>query len=171
MAPGGGASRGRRGGPPDPAELLRWLGRRPRTVAEARAELAARGLSPVESEALLDEWAGRGYLDDRALAYTYLSARSERRLEGRRRLARELRRRGVPEALVEEVLPDAVDDEAERRHLRALVERKIASDGPPDGPRAYARLVRFLSRRGFEGAEIRDVLEPVRPGGAEDEVE
>jgi len=155
----------------DPAATLRWLGRRPRTVAETRDQLRKQGFEESSAESRIEEWTRLGYLDDRGLAYTYLSARSQRRLEGRRRLARELCHRGVPEDLVEEVLGEAVDDEAERRHLRVLVERKIAADGPPDGPRTYARLVRFLSRRGFEVAEIRAALEPIRPGGAEDEVE
>jgi SOS response regulatory protein OraA/RecX len=138
-------------------------------VAEARDRLRDSGLAASAAEALLREWRRLGYLDDRRLAYTYFSARSERRLEGRRKLVEELRRRGVGDAVLAEVAREAVDEEAERRHLRLLIERKIAVDGPPDGPRAYARLVRFLSRRGFEAEAIREALDPRRSEGAWDE--
>jgi SOS response regulatory protein OraA/RecX len=153
------------------AALLRWLARRPRSEAETRQRLLSEGISPGECEALIAEWSRLGYLDDRRLAYTYLSVRSARRLEGRRRLVRELCLRGLDETLVAEVAGEAIDDERERTHLLRLVERKLAAEGPPDGPRAFSRLVRFLGRRGFEATAIREVVEPIRPRGADDEVD
>jgi SOS response regulatory protein OraA/RecX len=140
-------------------------------VAEARTRLQGEGLPAGEAESVLREWIRLGYLDDRRLAYTYLSARSARRLEGRRKLVAELRRRGVAPVLLEEVAAEALDDETEERHLQALVERRLQRDGPPQGSHDVARLVRFLQRRGFETEAIHRVLDPLRPRGCRDEIE
>lgn len=170
MASGGGRPAGNQESLASRASL-RWLAYRPRTVTETRARLRGGGVPAGETERLLREWIRLGYLDDRRLAYTYLSARSERRLEGRRKLVSELLRRGIAPELLEELATEALDDETEERHLLTLVERRLRRDGPLEGPHDYVRLERFLKRRGFETGAVRRVLGALRSQGCMDEIE
>jgi len=92
---------------------LSLLARRAYTEAELRKKLA--GYPADEVEAAVGRLKAWGYLDDRAYAETFVRARRGR--YGPRRLAGELRRRGVDEEIVAELVQDAGEVEAAARLL------------------------------------------------------
>lgn len=124
------------------AFLVNSLAAKAQSVAEMRGKLVARGVEPADVEALLDEAATLGYLDDAELA-GQLARGFRSRGYGRRRAATTLRRRGIGGAEAEAALAAAyTDDEAELAAL-ALGARPVDDDA------ARRRAVAFLVRRGF----------------------
>ncbi len=118
------------------SRALALLSRRAYTEAELRKKLA--DYPEAEVEAALARLRAWGYLDDQALAEAFVRGRAGR--YGRYRLARDLLARGVPEALVEELVTDLAEEEA----AVSLLARRWARYR---GDRA--RAVRFLLGRGF----------------------
>ena len=118
------------------SRALGLLARRAYTEAELKKKLKAYPEPEVE-EAIrkLKDW---GYLDDRAYAERYVSARKDR--YGPYRLRQELRRRGVEEALLDELVTEKGEAEAA---YALLFRHRNRYRGEK------ARAVRFLLSRGF----------------------
>ena len=115
---------------------LGLLARRAYTEAELRKKLA--GYPADEVEAAVERLKAWGYLDDRGFAEAFVRSRRER--YGPRRLAHELRKRGVAEEVVAELVSDAGEVEAAARLLGRRWSR-YRDD--------RARAVRFLLGLGF----------------------
>ncbi|HEY8533199.1 MAG TPA: regulatory protein RecX [Micromonospora sp.] len=129
---------------------LRQLAVRPRTRAELAAALARRGIAHEVAERVLDRYGEVGMIDDAAFARAWVSSRHHGRGLARRALARELRQRGVDDAIVEAALSE-VDEETEAATARELVDRKLRSmSGTPDV--LFRRLVGMLARKGYAPA-------------------
>ena len=131
---------------------LRLIARRARTRHELRQRLTV-DHTPEAVEQALDRLAELGYLDDAALATTYLSTvRAGER--SARMLRSELLRRGVAAATAEAAVASH-DNEcaslaAARRRLRALSRL--------DPERRIRRLRDHLLRRGFDHDTVRRTL-------------
>jgi len=118
------------------SRALALLSRRAYTEAELREKLAEYPEAEVEAALVrLRVW---GYLDDRKLAEAFVRRRAGR--YGPYRLARDLRARGVPEDLVEELVSDLAEEEAAVSLLSRRWSRYRGN---------RARAVRFLLGRGF----------------------
>src|SRR5690606_33403033 len=114
----------------------------------ARAELRQKLLPHADGDeaaldALLDEFAERGWLSDARFAEAWTHARGSR--YGSQRLRAELRTKGVDDALIGEALAQVADSEEAR--AREVWRRKFGT--PPHDARERARQLRFLAARGF----------------------
>lgn len=126
----------------------------------SRAELA-RKLSPHgeadEIVALLDDLEQHGQLSDARYAEALVHARAGK--HGSRRLAHELREKGVDDALI-----GAAVEEARAEDLASAREIWMKKFGtPPADAKEKARQYRFLLSRGFPSEVVRRVVggEPV----------
>lgn len=141
---------------PEPGELreraLTLLARREHTRAELARKLEAGGFAAEAIVPLLDEFATRGWLSDRRFAESWVA--DHRARCGRVKLAFDLRQHGVPDTLIEEVLGDQRDSEAER--AGAVWRKKFGT--PPANAAEKARQMRFLQGRGFAPDVIRRVV-------------
>lgn len=124
------------------------IARREHSVFELRRKLQQRGHAPV-ADAVIESLTRAGLLGDERFARAWLTARTGRRAEGRRRLVAELIRRGVSdsvaEAVVEDELPVAVEQELLRFSASAL---RAAGHGRD-------AIARRLLARGFPAAAVR----------------
>ncbi|GAB4168205.1 MAG: hypothetical protein Fur0039_06330 [Rhodocyclaceae bacterium] len=121
----------------------------------SRAELArklARDADAGEIDAALDRLEREGYLSDERFAEAFVASRCAR--YGLARLRSDLRRRGVREPLIGEVLGALAPTEIER--AREVWKRRFGC--VPAGPRDYARQARFLEARGFGSEVLRALL-------------
>ena len=137
---------------------LRFLGLRAYFRSELGVRLARKGFGPDDVEAALDRCAELGYLDDRATADRFVQLRAEERGWGPRRLAAELRQRGVGEGLAEEasrLSPQQLAG-ALRAALR-LAERR-RSEGWWRVGRERARMVSSLVSRGFDADDADEAI-------------
>lgn len=123
---------------------VRRLASRPRTRAELRAGLVARGFEATIVAQVLERLEGAGVLDDAEVGRA-MGREAERRRLGSVRVARDLARRGVPEDAATAVVRDA--EAADLARARALVERRHPQAATDQ--RARARAFRFLIGRGF----------------------
>lgn len=137
------------------AVVLRRLTAAPRSRAQLAGDLAGRGFEEDVIEAVLDRFVEVGLIDDAEYARMVVRSQGETRRLGRRGLAQELRRRGVPEAEAAEALA-GLDPAVEEARARDLVRRRW---DPAGDQRAQARrLAAMLGRRGFPGDMITRVV-------------
>ena len=137
-------------------KCLRLLALRPRSAAELRQRLCKDDYNAEVTEAVVAALQEVGLVDDREFARSWIASRQAGGGASRRRLAWELRRKGVPEALIRELVVDSIDDEAETEQARQLARRRM----PPEtaDQRAYQRLRELLLRRGFEYGTVQVVM-------------
>jgi regulatory protein len=133
---------------------VRYLARFDRTAAQVESFLLRKGALPGQVKETIRRLLDLRYLDDGAYARRWVEARLTLRPMGRVRLEAELLAKGVPPALVEAVVRDAlrnVGEEALARQALYLRTRK--------GRRLLLRqAATFLRRRGFTEQTIEDVV-------------
>ncbi len=157
----------------DLQRALRLLARREWSRAELRRRLAAGSATPEAAhpaddgspeapehppqaaaagvEQALDRLQGLGLQSDARVAEVHVRGRQAR--TGSRRLAAELRQRGIDAETIGAALAGIADSDLQR--ARALWQRRFE---PSREPRERARQMRFLAARGFDLAVIRAVL-------------
>ena len=137
------------------AAALRALMRRAHSIHEMREYLARRADDPEHVSTVVAKLRERSYLDDARYALDYARAHAQSRRQGRFRIARELRSRGVPDRYIETAV-DAVFAETDESGLvRARVKRRLAHVRGPLDQRKLAALYASLLRAGFSSDIIR----------------
>jgi len=136
---------------------LALLARRSHTRVELSRKLSRKGFASPEIASVLEDLAGRGYLDDARTAAALVTAQAGRG-RGRARIASELSARGVPPPERERALA-GLDPSAERQALRRALERRARSlpAGLTPGARSK-KLFDHLVRRGFAPAAVLEAL-------------
>jgi regulatory protein len=145
---------------------LRLLAVRARTRSELVGRLRRKGHSDAVIVGVVDGLQDAGLIDDRAFAELWADERMRLRPVGRRRLSQELRMKGVPPRVADEVLDRAYGDNPERE-LALRVARGRARRSP-DGPRTRERLYAFLVRRGFTRATAAEAVREVMGEGRDE---
>ena len=139
---------------------LRALARR----AHARHDLRRRLLQKQHPPHAVDEALARleatGLLDDARFAIDYAAAKA-RRGRGPARLIGDLLAQGVERRVAENAVRTSLAAEGidPAEAVRALAERRAKQLAGLPQPVRKRRLVAFLLRRGFSGAEVREVVE------------
>lgn len=142
--------------------LLDQLTGRARSRKELADKLAARLVPDDVATRLLDRFEEVGLIDDEAFARLWVSSRGAGSGRGlaRRALSQELRRKGVEDQVVRDVLDD-VEPDAEREAARALAERRLRSLSRVDDLTATRRLVGMLARKGYPAGMGHQVVREV----------
>jgi regulatory protein len=141
---------------------LRALGHRAYARADLRRRLIQRQHPPAAVDRALERLTAQGLLDDAQFARHFAMTRA-RRGRGPARLVSDLLGHGVARRLAEDVVRQALADEGldAATLARAVAERRAAQlSGVPAAVRQQ-RLLGYLKRRGFEGPEIRQLVERV----------
>lgn len=143
-------------------DALAYLAGQPRTRRQVERQLGRRGYSSEAVRAALTYLSERGWLDDREYARLYVRQQLESRTPpGERRLAADLRRRGVPPDLAAEVLAAALAGGDPVGPAVELARRRLERTTFPDRDAAYRRLAGFLTRRGYDGETVARALDQV----------
>jgi regulatory protein len=127
-------------------DALRILERREYTSWELRRKLAKKGHSEGSVGKALDEMERAGYVDDREYTRRFLETREE---WGYRRIKYELRRRGIDEGILEDIL---VYDE-KREYAKAMDLVRSWMPGLTE-----SQLAGRLMRRGFREDLVRRLV-------------
>lgn len=139
-------------GPSLKARALRVLARRDCTRAELAQRLAPYAPDDDALQAVLDECAVRGWLDEQRTVESHLNRRAARL--GAARVQAELRARGVSEEALQATRDQLAGTEAER--ARTVWERRFGA--VPTDAADRARQMRFLAARGFAAEVVRRVV-------------
>lgn len=134
---------------------LRLLAQRGHSADEIRQALTRAKIPAATIDATLARLETNGYLDDLAFAQAWLNDRLMFRPISARAVRYELHAKGVAEAIIDEVLAGFDGADAAYRAVRKQVRRLVGHDRRT----AYARLVPFLARRGFDYGTARVAID------------
>lgn len=140
---------------PEPSireRALQYLARREYTRRELERKLAPHVGEEDDLGALLDDFAQRGWLSEQRFAEQLIHARQGK--FGARRIAHELKEKGVSAEAIEAALPALQESELET--ARAVWEKKFGQ--LPADAKERAKQMRFLMSRGFGSSVIGKLL-------------
>ena len=132
--------------------------RRAHSVYEMRQALERRVDDKALARRVLQRLKTEGLLDDARYARQFARFHTETRRQGRFRIARDLRARGVPDRHIETALDEAFSETEEAVLVRKRIERKLRTIRGPLDERRLASLYRSLLRAGFQSDVIRAEL-------------
>ena len=139
---------------------LRALATRGRARWDLRRRLIQKQHPPRAVDEALDRLAAQGLLDDRRFAVEYVA----RRVAGGRgsaRLVADLLAQGVERPVAEAAVTEALAQEGVDpvAALRSAATSRAARLGGLPPPVRKRRLQAYLARRGYRGAEVRELIE------------
>jgi len=137
---------------------LRALMRRAHSVYEMRRALERRADDKMLVRRVLDRLKEGGLLDDSRYARQFARYHAETRRQGKFRIARDLRGRGVPDRHIESALEEVFQEKDEGEMVRKRIDRKLKSFRGEIDDRRLASIYRSLLRAGFSSDVIRREL-------------
>ncbi|HXW56538.1 MAG TPA: regulatory protein RecX [Candidatus Cybelea sp.] len=137
---------------------LRALMRRAHSVHEMKEYLARRAENREAVARVIARLREQNYLDDEKFALAYTRRHAESRRQGRFRIERELRARGVPDRHIAAALDTVFRETDEAALVRGRLARQLARATGPLNQRKIAALYRSLLRAGFSADVIRAEL-------------
>jgi regulatory protein len=106
---------------------LRILMRRAHSLHEMKQKLLRRADSELLAQVVLARLKESGQLDDSRYAKQFTRQRSEVRKQGKYRIARDLRARGVPDSHINAAITESAETHDEAAVVRQRIERKLRS--------------------------------------------
>ena len=140
---------------------VRALMRRAHSVHEMKKSLERRSDDKAMVQAVLDRLKRQGMIDDARYAKQFTRQRAEIRKQGKFRIARELRARGIPDRHIDVALEESAKETDERAVVRQRIERKLKLLRGEIDDRKIASLFRSLLRAGFPPDMVRNELRAV----------
>ncbi len=150
---------------------IKILARRAQSVSEMKKALIRRTTDEDLIPKVIARLKQNGLIDDARYAKQFARQRTESRKQGKFRIARDLRARGVPDRHIEAALEEAAQETDEATLVRQRIERKLRSfrgsrASPPTGndpskkidDKKLASIYRSLLRSGFSADVIRREL-------------
>jgi regulatory protein len=126
---------------------------RERSTEELKQRLLKVGYESELVDKVIQELVEDKTLDDQRFAQAFLSDYTKLKPRGNRFIARELNKKGIPTATINEIL----ELRDEKPMIRNLLERKLAGLNPHN-PKDRAKIIRRLMNRGFSLETIYDVI-------------
>jgi regulatory protein len=137
---------------------LRSLTRRAHSVHEMKKSLERRTEDKSLVKTVLDRLKRNGLIDDARYAKQFARQHTEARKQGKFRVTRELRARGIPDRHIEVAIEEAGKVTDQRASVRYRIEKKLRSFRGELDDRRMASLFRSLLRAGFPADVIRSEL-------------
>ncbi len=137
---------------------IKILMRRAHSVSEMKKALIRRTADEGLIKKIISRLKQNGLIDDARYAKQFARQGTELRKQGKFRVARELRARGVPDQYIEAALQEAAKDTDEAAVIRQRIERKLKLFRGEVDDRKIASLYHSLLRLGFPADLIRREL-------------
>jgi len=154
------ASRPARDAPPTGSAYdaaVRYLGSRPRSVAEIKRHLRTKRFDDESQDKAIDQLRAQRYIDDEAFARYWVEQRVRFRPKGARALVSELLAKGVARETIDVVLGEA-DPDAETKRAREAIRRPMARWLAMDPNERKRKIHQYLVARGFSYEVIEAVI-------------
>jgi regulatory protein len=140
---------------------MKYLGSRLHSRSELRRKLVRREYGDAVVDAVLEDLARLGYLDDERFAKTKALSAAQHKHHGRRRAFMELIKSGVKGDVADKALSDVYAEYDSTGMARQLAEKQLPRLRKLDPLVARRRLVGMLQRRGFDYDSIKPVVDEV----------
>ena len=134
---------------------LRALMRRAHSVREMKQKLARRTDNELLVQVVMARLKENGMIDDARYAKQFARQRTTGRKQGKFRVARDLRTRGVPDRHIETALTEAATETDETSLVRQRIDRKLRSFRGEISDKKLASIYRSLLSAGFPADVIR----------------
>jgi regulatory protein len=140
---------------------VRALMRRAYSVYEMKQLLGRRTEDDSLLKTVMDRLKRGKMIDDERFAKQFARQRTEIRRQGKFRIARDLRARGVPDRHIEAALADSAKETDESTVVRQRLERKLRSFRGEITENKIASMYRSLLRAGFSADVVRRELKAI----------
>jgi regulatory protein len=137
---------------------LRALARRAHSVHEMKKKLERRSDNKLLVQLVMARLKENGLIDDARYAKQFARQRTESRKQGKFRIARDLRGRGIPDRHIEAALEETAKSTDEGAMVRQRIERKLRSFRGEIDEKKMASMYRSLLRAGFSADIVRREL-------------
>jgi len=137
---------------------VRALMRRAHSVHEMKRKLERRSDNKLLVQVVMARLKENGMIDDARYAKQFARQRTEGRKQGKFRISRDLRVRGVPDRHIEAALKETAEQNDERAMVRQRIERKLRSCRGEIDERKMASMYGSLLRAGFSADVVRREL-------------
>ena len=140
---------------------VRILAVRARSTAELRRGLLRKGEPAAHVDAALARLVAQGHLEDEQFARQFARSRLVEARSSKRRVAMELRRKGISPDVAGDAIRDVVSEEDidEAAIVRDLARRRLEGMRALDTTTRRRRLFAYLARRGYGSDHIRAALD------------
>jgi regulatory protein len=140
---------------------LRALMRRAHSVHEMKKKLERRSDNKLLVQVVMARLKENGLIDDARYAKQFARQRTESRKQGKFRVARDLRARGVPDRHIASALEEAAQSTDESAMVRRRIERKLRSYRGEIDEKKMASIYGSLLRAGFSSDVVRRELKKI----------
>jgi regulatory protein len=139
-------------------KAIRYIGIRPRTIAELRHYLQSKSFSEKVILETIEKCLSQQLIeDDERFATNYIESRFQNHPMGGRKLFYELKRLGISEEVIEQKTKDLMPNEKE--YARQTIQKLIKRYYGLDKQKFSFRLSQALLRRGFSYDVVREVVQ------------
>jgi regulatory protein len=126
----------------------RFLSNRPRSEFEIRKKLKEYCFDEHVVDEVIQKLKGYNYINDAEFSKLWIEEREKIKPSGKRKLADELKAKGIKTEIISSVLEGHTDD---MNTAEAVAAKKISTiQGSIEDPRNYQRVYRYLIYRGFD---------------------
>jgi len=140
---------------------LRALTRRAHSVHEMKQKLERRSDNKLLVQVVMARLKENGQIDDARYAKQFARQRTETRKQGKFRISRDLRARGVPDRHIDAALKETAEQNDEAAMVRQRIERKLRSYRGEIDEKKMASMYGSLLRAGFSADVVRRELKAV----------
>ena len=137
---------------------LRLLSLRPRSEYEIDIRLKDKGYAGDLRKVLLGSLKKEGLVNDLEFAKEWIDWRLRSSPRAKRMIKAELRKKGVPESIVEEAIGNKYEKIDERVIARSLLRKKLSGEKESSSLKLKGKLYWFLDSKGFDEEVIEDIL-------------
>jgi regulatory protein len=133
---------------------------RPRSVKELRDRLQQKSYSPDVIDRVIHDLTDAELLDDGSFAKAWVQWRLSGRPVGLRRIAQELKDKGISKEVIDGLIAGARDDFDEEAVVRSIAEKRMGQRAQKDVPflKRKKRILDYLLRRGFSADVVSRVI-------------
>jgi regulatory protein len=140
---------------------VRALMRRAHSVHEMKQKLERRSENKLLVQVVMARLKENGQIDDAKYAKQFARQRTEGRKQGKFRVARDLRARGVPDRHIDAALKETAEQNDEGAMVRARIERKLRAYRGEIDEKKMASIYGSLLRAGFSADVVRRELKAI----------
>jgi regulatory protein len=140
---------------------VRALMRRAHSIHEMKQKLEHRSENKLLVQVVMARLKENGMIDDAKYAKQFARQRTEGRKQGKFRVARDLRARGVPDRHIEAALKETAEQNDEAAMVRARIERKLRAYRGEIDEKKMASIYGSLLRAGFSADVVRRELKAI----------
>ena len=134
---------------------------RQRSVKEMQDYLKKKNVPEEMSKRVIAKLLEDKFLNDVSFAREWIESRARFRPKGRRVVEMELKQKGIPNDIIEEVFSDEPSEDVpdEKEQLKRLVEQRIGRYEGMTRNEIYQKLGAYLGRRGFSWDQIKHSID------------